>query len=147
MVCSVTLIVATNDLQQRWATENKEILQILNDFNHLLDQLRSKFVNASIGILNVMPRTVTSSDGVTRISLFNGVMMDRALRKPKTTWIKLYEELLNPVNRLINTNLFTRDGLHLNAVGKGILNSKIRDFQDRSFIENYGTLAAMSETF
>lgn len=147
LICSVTLIVGTNDLQQRRADNNLGLLQILNDFNHLLEQLRIKFTNASIGVLNIMPRTITSRDGVSRITLFNGVIADRVLRLAKVRWICLYEELLNPTSRHINKKYYKRDELNLNAIGRGILNSRIREFHSFSVVENYEHLSKITTGF
>ena len=64
--------------------------------DQLVSDLIDTFPKARIGVMNILPRDTYHPEGMSRISCFNSVMMERVTRQRYTTWIPLFRDLITP---------------------------------------------------
>ena len=126
---SVTVIVGTNALNVKRAGQGMDFLDVVEDYEKLIHDLKKLFPNARIGMYNVIPRAYTCMETVIRIQLFNNIFENHVVNRLKGVfWIKQYWEFLDD-RGFLRTDLYGRLGIHLKGKGKGLMAKCIKNFQ------------------
>ena len=129
-VRTVTLIVGTNALNVDPHSNPVPLLDVISDYKKLVSDLRALFLNARIGLLNVIPRAYSCRETVSRIEQFN-TLFSRHINElfPGITWIRLFWEFLDQFG-FLREDLYGRKGLHLNFKGKRLMSEAIVGFHN-----------------
>lgn len=126
---TVTVIVGTNALNVKSPGKGMPLLDVVEDFEKLIHDLKDLFPQARIGLYNILPRSHTCMETVDRIELFNKIFKDHvANRLNNVFWIDHFWEFLDNRGSL-RDDLYGRLGIHLKGKGKGMMARCIRSFQ------------------
>ena len=127
---TITLIVGTNAININNNSPRIPLLEVINDYNQLVLQLREIFPNARIGLFNIIPRAYSTSETLYRIETFNTVFFQHVIGNiPNVFWIRLYWEFIEESGHLKH-DLYGKGGLHLKYKGKRLMSDTIINFQD-----------------
>lgn len=128
-VRTVTLIVGTNALNVNNSSKTIPMLEVINDYEKLIVDLRVLFPNARIGLFNVLPRAYSTLETLRRIELFNSLFCEHVARIiPNVVWLKLYWDFVDTYGYL-RSDLYGKDGIHLKFKGKKLMSHTITNFQ------------------
>ena len=94
-VRSVTLVVGTNALNISYPSKATPLLDVVDDYERLVDDLRKLFPNARIGLYNVLPRVYRYEETRERIELFNSIFELACRRMKGIFWIRQYMEFID----------------------------------------------------
>ena len=128
-VRSVTLIVGTNALNITRPGKGMPLLDVIEDYEILVQYLIKLFPNARLGLYNVLPRVYTCFETRQRIELFNSIFDEHVSPRMKNVfWIRQYWEFLDEWG-VMRQDLYGKRGIHLKPKGKSLMMAKIRNFQ------------------
>lgn len=128
-VRSVTLVVGTNALNINNPNKATPLLDVVDDYERLVDDLRTLFPNARIGLYNVLPRASTYHETRERIGLFNSIFEHASRRFKRIFWIRQYSDFLDEYGYM-REDLYGKLGIHLKPKGKSIMARAIKNFQN-----------------
>ncbi len=128
-VKTVTLIVGTNALNIPRPGTGMPLLDVIEDYEKLVYDLKKLFPNARLGLFNVIPRVYTCEETKHRIKLFNNIFDNHVVSRIKNVcWIRLYWEFLDERGYL-RDDLYGKLGIHLKGKGKALMAKSIKCFQ------------------
>ena len=130
---TVTVVVGTNALNVTRPGKEMALLDVVEDYERLIHNLRTFFPNAKIGLYNVIPREYTCTATRDRIIMFNTIFEQHVVpRLKRVFWIHQFREFLD--NRgMLREDLYGRLGIHLKPKGKAMMAKCIRGFQRSMF--------------
>ena len=127
---SVTLVVGTNALNVTSPGEGIPLLDIVFDYEALVNKLINFFPNARLGLFNVLPRAYVCRETFFRIETFNKIFEQHVVNHyPNVHWIRHYWEFVDSYGYL-KRDLYGRKGLHLSFRGKMVMSEVIKNFQN-----------------
>ena len=128
-VLTVTLVVGTNALNVSGHSDPKPLLDVFNDYNKLINDLKLIFPKARIGLFNVIPRAYSCRETLFRIEQFNTFFSEHVANHMENTfWIRLYWEFVDSRGYL-KQYLYGKKGVHLSYRGKQLMGNTIKNFQ------------------
>ena len=126
---TLTLVVGTNAINVTGYSDPIPLLQVIHDYENLVNDLKKLFPNARIGLFNIIPRSYTCRETLHRIEIFNSLFSQHVAHTwNNVVWIKLYWEFVNMFGYL-KPELYGRMGLHLSFRGKKLMRHSIINFQ------------------
>ena len=125
---TVTVIVGTNALNVKRKGKGMPLLDVVEDYERMIHDIKRLFPNARIGLYNVIPRAYTCIETVSRIQLFNTIFENHVVNK-NVFWIKQYWDFLDN-NGFLRNDLYGKLGIHLKGKGKGMMARCIKNFQN-----------------
>ena len=90
------MIVGTNALNVRKPGQGMDLLDVVEDYEKLIHDIKKLFPNARVGLYNVLPRAHTCMETVHRIQLFNDFFDNHVVNRLKNVvWIRHFWEFLD----------------------------------------------------
>ena len=127
---TVTLIVGTNALNVNRPNKGMPLLNVINDYEKLVNDLRAIFPNARLGLYNVLPRVYSCPETRNRIEMFNDLFDSHITTRLKNVfWIRHFYDFLDEFG-YIRHDLYGKLGIHLKPKGKAMMARVIRNFQN-----------------
>ena len=125
---TVTLVAGTNALNIYKPGKGMPLLDVIEDYEKLIYDIKKLFPNAKLGLFNVLPRVYTCTETCRRIEIFNTIFELTSKRLQNVVWIHLYSEFLDNLGYL-RRDLYGVRGIHLKPKGKALMVKSIRKFQ------------------
>ena len=128
-ISSVTVVVGTNALNVNRPNSGMPLLDVVEDYEKLIHDLRKLFPRARLGLYNILPRAFRCHETRERIQIFNTIFDQHvAPRITGVFWIRHFWEFLDEWGHL-RKDLYGKLGLHLKPKGKNMMASAIKNFQ------------------
>ena len=113
--------MGTNALHVSPHSKPVPLLEVVSDYKNLVKELRTLFPSARIGLMNVIPRSVSSLETVIRIKHFNTLFSYHVYELcSNITWINLFWEFIDNFG-FLKEELYGAKGLHLSRIGKKLM--------------------------
>ena len=125
---TVTLIVGTNSLNVTGHEDPIPLIEVIKDYEKLVQSLKLLFPFARIGLFNIIPRAYSCRETLFRIEIFNTIFSQHNYAMPGIAWIKLYWDFVNQFGYL-RPELYGKSGVHLSFKGKQLMKRAIINFQ------------------
>lgn len=129
-ILTITLIVGTNALSVKSPKTGKPLLNVVKDYEKLIQDLTETFPNARLGLYNVLPRAYICPETRQRIEMFNDILDAHIVpRLHNVYWIRHFYDFLDEFGHM-RYDLFGRLGIHLKPKGKAMMARVIKNYQN-----------------
>jgi lysophospholipase L1-like esterase len=121
---ALILYAGDNDLDQGASPEHVEYL-----FNQFMERMREQLPELPVGFVSIKP-SPSRFWNIGNIRRANALIQEATKRYPGVGYIDLFSLMLSPSGGS-RPELFTEDGLHMNAAGYALWTSQIRPWLDQ----------------
>ena len=131
-VKTVFVVCGGNDTENLNRDKKKNLLNVISDFDSLLDVIGIVYPSAVINVISLIPRRVRFSNHIQQMNAVNKELSKLCNDRTKCRFIDIFTYFLRDKNSYfkdnvmtLNEKLYSKDKLHFSHIGNSILGKVI----------------------